>query len=119
MKSALGLQEMRDLHRRYRRGEQDGAEGKQRKETQVRQASFSQNHLHLSLRPRVVLAGGEVEVEVEGGQGGAGRAPSYEKAPGVLCFSWRGNSPAKPRKRTSGERFQRGRVFVVPRSKTT
>lgn len=41
------------------------------------------------------------------------------KGSGLVVLSWHSNSLAKPRKWTSSELFQRGLVFVVPRTKTT
>lgn len=46
------------------------------------------------------------------------KGSSYERLRACF-FSWHSNSLAKPRKWTSSELFQRGLVFVVPRSKTT
>lgn len=41
------------------------------------------------------------------------------KGSGLVVLSWHSNSLDKPRKWTTSELFQRGLVFVVPRSKTT
>lgn len=45
--------------------------------------------------------------------------PYIKKGFRLVVLSWHSNSPAQPRKWTSSELFQRGLVFVVPRSKTT